>query len=212
MNPVLEGTVKHWNTHSFRGDYSTYEEVLHSIASEMHINTNCACGFWEGPALNRTNAPLQSKQKRTEGTSCYSLVNYLKWANFMDDFKAWAPFRTHYHLHEQLSAQSHITRQDRVPANIPMRTERERESDEETCLDCRGYDVVVCFEAVHLHVNTQNLIRWVTKHISWTKWIERNHIVLVKLFFTMNLTNKHCRGSQTVYIMTQVFNLWLKHP
>lgn len=90
--------------------------------------------------------------------------------------------------------------------------QRERESDEETCLDCRGYDVVVCFEAVHLHVNTQNLIRWVTKHISWTKWIERNHIVLVKLFFTMNLTNKHCRGSQTVYIMTQVFNLWLKHP
>lgn len=76
--------------------------------------------------------------------------------------------------------------------------QRERESEEETCLNCREYDVVVCFEAVHLHVNTQNRIRWVTKHMSWTKWIERNHTVLVKLFFAMNLTNKHCRGSQTV--------------
>lgn len=43
----------------------------------MHIHTNCASGFWERPALNHTNALLQSKQNRTEGTSCNSLANYV---------------------------------------------------------------------------------------------------------------------------------------
>ncbi len=163
--------------------------------------------FWEGPELNRTNAPLQSKQKWTEGTSCYSPVNYLKLANFMDDFKAWAPFRTHYHLHEQLSAQSHITESLRASRWGQRERARERERERERWGDMFELQRIwcnVCFEAVHLYVNTQNLSRWVTKHISWTKWIERNHTVLVKLFFTMNLTNKHCRGSQTVYVMTCV--------
>lgn len=118
-----------------------------------------------------------------------------KWANFMDEHELFQNALSSCAIISSVS--HHMPRQ--VPVNIPMRTERARWGD------MFGLQRIWCsglFWGCASPCKHSKSYQMSHKRHFLDQWIERNHIVLVRVTFTMNLTNRHSRGSQTLNLMT----------